>query len=71
MNSTDRLREMQMKGVGGSKNPKILQTSYVHAPLRDIEPYSAVLRHVRNALPVGGKPTFLDNWYGSGTIDSR
>ena len=32
MNSTDRLREMQMKGEGGSKNPKILQTSYVHAP---------------------------------------
>ena len=31
MNSTDRLREMQMKGGGGSKSPKILQTSYVHA----------------------------------------
>ena len=32
MNITDRLREMQMKGGGGSKSPKILQTSYVHAP---------------------------------------
>ena len=33
-NSTDRLREMQMKGGGvvGQKIPKILQTSYVHAP---------------------------------------
>ena len=32
MNSTDRLREMQIKGGGGSKRLKILQTSYVHAP---------------------------------------
>ena len=33
MISTDRVREMQMKGEGGSKGHKILQTSYVHAPL--------------------------------------
>ena len=30
--STDRLREMRMKGGGGSKNPKILRTSFKYGP---------------------------------------
>ena len=31
-NSTDRLREMRMKGEG-SKNPKLLRTSFMYGPL--------------------------------------
>ena len=34
-NSTDRLREMRMKGGRGSKNPKILWTSFKYGPKED------------------------------------
>ena len=32
-NSTGKLREMQTKGGRGSKNPKILRTSFMYGPL--------------------------------------
>ena len=41
-NSADRLREMQMKG-GGTKIPKFLQASYVHADA-PLLPVSGILR---------------------------